>query len=101
MMGELVEKVLEMLKKNLAGFVVALFVVEGFQTAVYSLSSRLRGSVVADTWRVGLALTQHHQPSLDLQIQVSNVGVQSLTGTECETGAIKWWEGGGQTYQQL
>ena len=34
-MGELVEKILEMLKKKLVGFVVALFVVEGSRMAVY------------------------------------------------------------------
>ena len=28
-MGELVEKILEMLKKNSVGFIIALFVVEG------------------------------------------------------------------------
>jgi hypothetical protein len=41
-MGELVEKVLEMLKKNSAGFVVALFVVEGSQMVVHGLSSDQR-----------------------------------------------------------
>ena len=48
-MGELVEKILEMLKKDSVGFVVALFVVEGSQMAVYSPFSALRGSVVAGT----------------------------------------------------
>ena len=48
-MGELVEKVLEMLKKNLAGFIVALFVVEGSRMAVYGPFSELRGPVVVGT----------------------------------------------------
>ena len=48
-MGELVEKVLEMLKKNSAGFVVALFVVEGSRMAVYGPFSELRGPMVVGT----------------------------------------------------
>jgi hypothetical protein len=43
-MGELVEKVLEMLKKKSAGFVV-----EGSRMAVYGPFSELRGPVVAGT----------------------------------------------------
>ena len=48
-MGELVEKILEMLKKNSVGFVVTLFIVEGSQMAVYGPFSVLQGPVVAGT----------------------------------------------------
>ena len=43
-MGELVEKVLKMLKKNSVGFVI-----EGSRMAVYSPFSELKGPVVVGT----------------------------------------------------
>jgi hypothetical protein len=83
------------------GLVVAESVVAASQTVVDGLCSEPRDLAAEGTWWVGLALTQRHQPSLALQVQVSNAGVQSSTGTERETGAVKQWEGGAQSYQQL
>jgi len=41
-LAELDERIFEMMKKNVTGLVVTLFIFTGSQTAVYGLSSELR-----------------------------------------------------------
>jgi hypothetical protein len=89
-MGELVEKVLEMLKKNSARFVVALFVVEGYRMAVYGPFSDQRSLAEAvDTSGVGLASMRHPLPSPDEWVQVSNRAIRGLGGVVQDVGAVK------------
>jgi hypothetical protein len=89
-MGELVEKVLEMLKKNSARFVVALFVVEGSRMAVYGPFSDQRSLAAAvDTSGVGLASTRHLLPSRDGWVPVPNVVVRGSSGVQQKAGGVK------------
>jgi hypothetical protein len=71
------------------GLVVVSYVVEWSQTAVYGLSSDQR-SLADASWGQWVTL-QRLRPSQNVQVSMSNVGLQSSQGVRREMGAVKQW----------
>jgi hypothetical protein len=87
-MAKVIEKNFK-IKRLVGELVVVSSIVVMSQMAVRSQSSKLRGSVVVDTWQAGLALMWCLQPSQDRWVQVSDTVVQDLEEWGQEMGAVK------------